>query len=235
MEHVNRVLRLAAGDEVTIIDGEGGVFSARITGKNKEKVFCEITAEGLPDNEPPVKITLVQGLPKSDKMDLIVQKGTELGLSTLIPLQCERAIVRLDEKKAAQRQERWQRIAMEAAKQCKRGKHPSVERAMSWQEVLESLPEKALCLLPWEEETARGLKSLRDNLEAKVPPFEIYIFIGPEGGFTRSEAAQARQYGVIPVSLGPRILRTETAGIAVLSIIMYEFGDLGGTPVDYKS
>jgi len=227
MEHINRVLRLAAGDEVTIIDGLGGVFLARITGKNKDTVFCDITEAGLPDNEPPVKVTLVQGLPKADKMELVVQKGTELGLACLIPLQCERAIVRLDPKKSAQRQERWQRIAMEAAKQCRRAKYPKVEQVMNWQEVLNSVPKQALALLPWEEESGRGIKSLRDKYKASALS-EFFVFIGPEGGFTEKEVLRAQDYGVIPVSLGPRILRTETAGLAVLSMLMYEFGDLGG-------
>ena len=227
MEHIDRVLRLSAGDEVTILDGLGGVFLARISGKNKDTVFCDIIRAGLPDNEPPVKITLVQGLPKSDKMDLVVQKGTELGLTGLIPLQCHRSIVKLDAKKAAQRQERWQRIAMEAAKQCRRANYTSVKQVMSLGEVLEALPKQVLALLPWEEEAGRGIKSLREKYEALAPP-EIYIFIGPEGGFTGAEVLRAQEYGVIPVSLGPRILRTETAGLAVLTMLMYEFGDLGG-------
>ena len=226
MQHIDRVLRLAAGDEVTILDGLGGVFLARISGKNKDTVFCDIIEVGLPDNEPPVNITLVQGLPKADKMELVVQKGTELGLACLIPLQCHRSIVKLDAKKAAQRQERWQRIAMEAAKQCRRAKYPLVDKVMNWEEVLNSLPKQALALLPWEEEAGRGIKSLRGYCD--VPPTEIYVFIGPEGGFTEAEVLRTQEYGVIPVSLGPRILRTETAGLAVLSMLMYEFGDLGG-------
>ena len=227
MEHIDRVLRLAVGDEVTILDGLGGVFLASISEKNKDNVFCDIIGADMPDNEPPVKVTLVQGLPKADKMELVVQKGTELGLAGLIPLQCQRSIVRLDAKKAAQRQERWQRIAMEAAKQCRRGKYPKVEQVMNWGEVLNSLPKQAIALLPWEEESGRGIKSLRDKYEASAPS-EIYVFIGPEGGFTGAEVLRAQEYGVIPVSLGPRILRTETAGLAVLSMLMYEFGDLGG-------
>ncbi|WP_066636484.1 16S rRNA (uracil(1498)-N(3))-methyltransferase [Desulfolucanica intricata] len=226
MHHINRVLRLGEGDELTVLDGLGGVFEARITGKNKDTVFCEIIDQGGPDNEPPLKVTLVQGLPKADKMDLIVQKGTELGLSRVIPLKCERSVVRLDEKKAAQRQERWQRIALEAAKQSRRAKYPVIESVSNWEEVLTALPEDALALIPWEEEYNTGIKSLGNNGTLFG---EIYVFIGPEGGFTETEVSRAQEFGVIPVSLGPRILRTETAGLAVLTMLMYEYGDLGGT------
>lgn len=223
--HAAKVLRLRSGDSIVLADGAGRSYLAvleQVTGKN---VSCRIERECTLARTGEPKVTLVQGIPKGEKMDLIIQKGTELGLHRIIPLLSERVVVKLDKDKQLKRRQRWQRIALEAAKQCRRPDLPEISPPQSWGQVLNELPPEAVALLPWEEETAASLKDfMRTNRSAA----EIYLFIGPEGGFAAAEVTQARAHGVIPVTLGPRILRTETAGLAVIVMVLYQWGDLGG-------
>jgi 16S rRNA (uracil1498-N3)-methyltransferase len=157
-------------------------------------------------------------------MDLIVEKSTELGISRIIPLVCERTVLKLEGDKLSRRRERWLRIAREASKQCRRPDVPEVDLPGGWDQALRDL-DRATALIPWEEENVLTLKSfLREN----KPREQVYVFIGPEGGFTPREVERARSHGVRPVTLGPRILRTETAGLAVVAMILYQWGDLGG-------
>ncbi len=158
-------------------------------------------------------------------MDFVIQKGTELGVSRVIPLICQRTVVKLEGNSGNKKRERWQRIACESASQCGRPDIPEVDEPADWGAVLANLPGHAIALIPWEEENALSLK---DILREKNSSQDIYIFIGPEGGFAREEIARAMEHGVRPVTLGPRILRTETAGLAVLTMILYQWGDLGG-------
>jgi len=223
--HIAKVLRLGAGKSIIVLDGRGKSYLAVIEQACKDKVDCTIQKELPVAAGPSLKVTLVQGIPKGDKMDLVIQKGTELGLSRVIPLISERVVVKLAGDKLLHRRERWQRIALEAAKQCRRPDVPEVSEPQSWEQVLALLPPEAAALIPWEEEFVETLKNFCRCSQA---PEEIYIFIGPEGGFTREEVELARSHGVRPVTLGPRILRTETAGLAVLAVVLYQWGDLGG-------
>lgn len=223
--HIARVLRLGVGDKIVLSDGNGKSYLAVLEQVDKNDVSCKIEKEFATSPQDLPKVTLVQGIPKGDKMDLIVQKATELGLKGLIPLLSERVVVKLEEDKKLKRCERWRRIAIEAAKQCRRPDIPEINSPASWEQVLGNLPPEAAALIPWEEETAESLKSFLLHSE---PPEEIYVFIGPEGGFSLEEVERARLHGVRPVTLGPRILRTETAGLAVLAMILYQWGDLGG-------
>jgi len=223
--HIAKVLRLGAGKNIIVLDGRGKSYLAVIEQAGRGKVDCTIQKEIYVATGPSLKVTLVQGVPKGDKMDLVIQKGTELGLSRVIPLITERVVVKLAGDKLLRRRERWQRIALEAAKQCRRPDVPEISEPQSLEQVLAFLPPGAAALIPWEEEVAGTLK---DFCRCSPAPEEIYIFIGPEGGFTREEVESARIRGVRPVTLGPRILRTETAGLAVLAIVLYQWGDFGG-------
>jgi 16S rRNA (uracil1498-N3)-methyltransferase len=225
VNHIARVLRLGRGSALTILDGRGKSYAAVIQELGREEVFCEINNELPSIPACPVKVTLVQGIPKSEKMDLIIQKGTELGISKVIPLICSRCVVRLAGDQLPRKQERWQRIALEASKQCRRPDVPEVAVPAELDEVLGCLPANCTALIPWEEENNVSLKDLLHEIKAVQ---EVYIFIGPEGGFTAGEVAAAQAAGVRPVTLGPRILRTETAGMAVITMVLYRWGDLGG-------
>lgn len=222
VKHAVKVLRLGPGDVVEILDGAGRAARARIDRAGKEDVILARLDEYTPGGEPPVKVTLVQGLAKGEKMDLVIQKATELGVAEIIPLVCHRSVVRLEGGKAAERQQRWQRVALEAAKQCRRARVPEVYRPQGLDEVLDGIPEGAACFLPWEGEREQSFGQLLmgDNHG------RVYIFIGPEGGFEAFEVDRARQRGVVTVTLGPRILRTETAGLVCLSLIMHKWGDI---------
>ena len=230
--HLSRVLRHVPGDRVRIFDGLGHEYVTSIREIKSQQVLVTIEDEpdlGLTINrEPLLEVVLGQSIPKGDKMELIIQKGTELGVSRVIPLVTERTIVRLEPARAENRQQRWQKVAVEAARQSQRSIVPRVEAITNLAKILKSIPEKekTLSLIPWEGEFTCTLKQvLRD---ASDTPKSVWIFIGPEGGFSQEEIHMARQAGVIPVSLGPRILRTETAGFAVLTMLLYEWGDLGG-------
>ncbi len=231
--HLARVLRLLPGEQVRVFDGQGHEYLSRIREIDGPRVFVTLEAEPGTNNlsvkrEPPLKIILGQGMPKGEKMELIIQKGTELGVARVIPLVTERTIIRLEPDRAVKRQQRWQKVAAEAARQSQRTLIPQVDLPTSFNEVLNALPnpDTTLCLIPWEDESTCFLKPLLRQ-RAAVPEL-VWVFIGPEGGFSAAEIEQARAAGVIPVSLGPRILRTETAGFTVLTMLLYEWGDLGG-------
>lgn len=223
VRHMVKVLRLGPGDTVVLLDGTGRAARARIESAGREEVTLTRLDEFTPGGEPPVKVTLVQGLAKGEKMDLIIHKTTELGVAEIIPLVCRRSVVRLEGHKSSGRQERWQRVAMEAAKQCRRARIPLVRLPQSLGEVLEEITVGTVAFLPWEEEKGRPF----GQALAVDRPEGVYIFIGPEGGFEAEEVEEARQRGVVTVTLGPRILRTETAGLVSLALIMNKWGDLG--------
>jgi len=229
VNHINRVLRLGPGDGLLILDGRGGVYEAVIEKACRGQVICTIKKEAPAGNGIPVRVTLVQGLPKGDKMDLIIQKGTEIGISRVIPLMCRRSVVKLAGDKPLRRLERWRRIALEAAKQCRRVDVPEVQEPAGWNRVLPEMPPEAAAFMPWEGEKVQTLKAI---LRCGVAREQVYVFVGPEGGFTPDEVGTAVAHGIRPVTLGPRILRTETAGLAVLSMILFQWGDLGGEEVN---
>jgi len=220
VHHIVKVLRMKTGDELLLCDGNGAEYSVKIAQVNKSDITTEVKARSKREIRYPL-ITLGQGLPKSDKMDWIVQKAAELGVANIVPLVTERTIVKIkDEEK---RISRWQKIAREAAMQSNRADIPAIGRIVSYNDFLRTpnfeLP--TLFLLPWEEGTVPIKGILRANPGMK----NIVVLIGPEGGFSAHEAEAAQGKGFHLVSLGPNILRTETAAIAVLSMIGYEFFD----------
>ena len=220
VHHIVKVLRMKTGDELLLCDGRGAEYSAKITRVNKSDVTAEVKARSKREIRYPL-ITLGQGLPKSDKMDWIVQKATELGVANIIPLITERTIVKL--KDEAKRVARWQKIAREAAMQSNRPDISSIEPVVSYADFLRTLnPEpRTLLLLPWEE----GTEPIKNIFRRISGINRIVVLIGPEGGFSAHEAETAHAKGFHLVSLGPNILRTETAAIASLSMIGYEFFD----------
>jgi 16S rRNA (uracil1498-N3)-methyltransferase len=219
VRHIATVLRMQPGQLLTLCDGKGTEFTASITQVGRTEIAAEIVNKSLREVVSS-GILLGQGLPKSDKMDFIVQKATELGVSTIVPLITERTIVKIknEEKRVA----RWQKICREAAMQSDRIEIPLVSQVVTLKKFLHTLaPDPgALLLLPWEEGTESIKSILRRNAAAK----EVIVLIGPEGGFSASEAASAKARGFHLVSLGPNILRTETAALAALSMVLYETG-----------
>ncbi|MHB8171742.1 MAG: 16S rRNA (uracil(1498)-N(3))-methyltransferase [Thermincolia bacterium] len=233
VKHITKVLRLQAGDNITVSDGEGRDYLVELQELTSTEVTGTILEEGANTAEPPIDVTMVQGLPKGEKMEQIIQKCTELGVNRIIPVAMERSVVQLDAKKAGARRERWQRVAVEAAKQCQRGRIPYIDELCSWKDLWATIAQDDLIIMPWEIEKNHGLQKALNGVKA-LEKRKIFIIIGPEGGISPGEAEDARGQGALAVSLGPRILRTETAGPAVLAIIMYQLGDLGGLSGDQQ-
>ncbi len=221
VNHIKNVLRMREGETLTVCDGTGKEYFCEISGYEDGKAVLHILEKKQAQTELPVRLVLYQGLPKKDKMELIIQKAVELGAAEIIPVMTKRCIVKLDEeKKEMKKMERWQAIAESAAKQSGRAVIPKVGRVLSFQEALQKAAGEGMALIPYELE--EGMQSLKEAAERAVTQKTVSVFIGPEGGFEETEAERAKEQGVIPVSLGKRILRTETAGFTTLSILMYE-------------
>lgn len=226
--HISRVLRLKCGEAIIICDTEGKEYECTIRAIDRNNVRCSIIEKRDVTSEPPFKVHLYQGIPKAAKMDLIIQKCTELGIAEVVPVDTERVVVKLEnEKEFSGKIARWQRIAEEAAKQSNRGRIPLVSNPISLCEAIDRIKKYDLAIMPYEKEVSTSLKHI---LRGKNNIKNIGFFIGPEGGFSEQEARIAQENGIMPVTLGPRTLRTETAGFVCLSIIMYELGDIGGKP-----
>ena len=219
VNHVKNVLRMKTGDELLISSGSNVDYYCHISEMTDDNIRAEIDSIDEEGRELGIKVWLFQGLPKGDKMELIVQKAVELGVYGIVPFAAKRSVVRLDEKKAGKKQIRWQAIAKGAAEQSGRGLIPEVETVKTYAEALEFAKELDVILVPYELE--EGMKATMSIIEAIRPGQSVGIFIGPEGGFEEQEIGQARNAGAVPVTLGRRILRTETAGITTLSILMY--------------
>ena len=231
--HIIRSLRLKTSDKIIVCDSQGTDYIVELMTFSSSEIFGKIIQREKSKGEPAINVTLLQGIPKSDKMDLIVQKSTELGVAQIIPIETKRTVVKLNQEKSKRRLTRWQRIASEAAKQSDRGKIPTLGPVLSWLDVLEYLKEEVidLILLPWEEEQEFSIKKvLRSYItEKEKKPEKIVYLIGPEGGFSNDEVDQLIQIGALPVTLGPRILRTETAGFVTLTALMFEFDEMEGS------
>lgn len=219
VNHIKNVLRMKAGEELWISDGGEKEYHCRIESL-EEEVLLHILYAQEPDYELPNRIYLFQGLPKADKMELIIQKAVELGAYSVVPVETKRCVVKLDAKKADKKIQRWQQIAESAAKQSKRMLIPEVHGVMTYKQALEFAKELDICLVPYE--LAKGMKETKEILAGIEPGKSIGIFIGPEGGFEESEVAAAMESGAHPITLGHRILRTETAGLAILSVLMFQ-------------
>lgn len=216
--HISRSLRMTVGEELILCDGQGTDYQCAIESIGPDTVTARLLSSGPSKGEPSLFVTLYQGLPKSDKMELIVQKAVELGVSRIVPMLTSRCISRPDGKAASKKQDRWQKIAFEAAKQCGRGRIPEVAPLIPLTEAARG--HDAISILFYEGGGA-PLSSLSIPQTGRAS-----IFIGPEGGFDASEVELLQQRGVIPATLGPRILRTETAPLAALSVLMFLSGNL---------
>ncbi len=220
VNHIRNVLRMRPGEELSVSNGvDGREYRCHITDITEDAVRCElrfIKEEGV---ELPSRIYLLQGLPKADKMELIIQKAVELGVYQIVPVAAHRSVVRLDERKAAARVSRWQAIAEAAAKQSRRGVIPRVQQVMGLDQALAHVRDLPVKLIPYE--LAEDMGRTREVLGKLEPGQDIAVLIGPEGGFEGKEVESAVAAGAIPITLGRRILRTETAGMTVLSWLMY--------------
>lgn len=230
VKHIIKVLRIEEGEKVVLNNCEGKEYLAVIDSTSKQEVIFEILEELDINNESPIKIHLYQGMPKAQKMDLIVQKGTELGMYDFTPVITSRVDVRL--KGEFKKLDRLNRIALEAAKQSKRSIIPKVLEPMNFTDALNEMKNLDLIIVPYENAEGFGIKTLMNSLRKEESPLssikEIGIFIGPEGGIEEEEILKLKEIGAHIVTLGNRILRTETAGFTAASLIQYELGDLGG-------
>lgn len=219
VNHIRNVLRMKPGEEI-LVSAQGKLeYKCRIEELGEEEVTAVILYAMESDLELPSRIYLFQGLPKGDKMEFIIQKAVELGVYEVVPVASRRCVVKLDEKKAKNKVARWQGISESAAKQSKRMIVPAVHSVMSFPDALAYARSLDMILIPYE--LARGMKHTRELFASIRPGQSVGIFIGPEGGFEEEEIRQAAEAGAEPITLGRRILRTETAGMTVLSILMY--------------
>ena len=224
--HISKVLRMQPGAQLQIVSDDGVSAVAEITAIDSERVTVRCLEKLAESHEPRVKLVLAQGLAKGEKMDFIIQKAVEMGAYSVIPVAMEHSVVRLDGAKAAKKVERWQKIAESAAKQSKRDIIPEVQPVQSMAKMLA----KCACqttIIAYECEDRLSLKAALKAAEEAGGISELLLIIGPEGGISEGELEQARQAGAVPVSLGRRILRAETAGLVAISAIFYETGDLG--------
>ena len=223
VNHIKNVLRLEKGDWIIACDKEGTDYVSRISDISSERVVLNIEKVQDSDTELPCKIVLFQGLPKKDKMEFIIQKAVELGVSKIVPVAMKRCVVKLDDKKADKKAKRWQTIAEAAAKQSGRGIIPEVTNPVSIKEAFDIACGLEYNMIPYELQD--GIEKSREIVKEGCTKNSVGIFIGPEGGFEKDEVEEAVSRGIKPISLGKRILRTETAGIAVVSIMMFEMQD----------
>jgi len=217
--HITRVLRLRSGDALTVFDGSGGEFGARIEEFRKDAVVVAVEEHRPLDRESPLTLTLAQGISRGERMDWIIQKATELGTSKIVPLFTKRSMVRLDERQAERKIQHWRAIAVAACEQCGRNKVPELVTPIDFFDVLPADSSGATRLLLSPTGDLR-IEDLQDTAKA------ITVLIGPEGGLDDVEQEAALAAGFKAVRLGPRVLRTETAAIAALTIIQHHFGDL---------
>lgn len=219
VNHMKNVLRMRPGEEVTVSDGNNRQYICQVEDYEEERAVLRIWEEKPVDTELPSHIYLFQGLPKQEKMELIVQKCVELGVYAVVPVMMKRCVVKLDSKKALKKIERWNGIAESAAKQAGRGFVPEVMPLQAYTEALEAAKKLDVILVPYE--LAEGMEETKKILSSIRPGQSVGIFIGPEGGFEREEVECALEAGGQVVTLGKRILRTETAGLALLSVLMF--------------
>ena len=243
---IRSVLRLRPGDRIDLLDGSGIMYVARILEISRSGVVAEVLESRRPATEPRVELELYQAMLKGPKMELVLQKGTEVGISRFVPVLSERCVSRPDPSDLHRRLERWRAIVREAAEQSGRALLPAVESVESFDEACRAAREADLAMMAWEEERGAGIRgAIRERgLAGDVPPASsrspsvgedvlgrrrrVALLVGPEGGFSPREADVARDSGIRVVSLGPRILRAETAALVASALVLYEVGDLGG-------
>ena len=221
--HITKVLRLNIGDSVTVSDSTSTDYECEITEISKDSVLLRVLSKKNIDTESNIEITVFQALPKASKMEYIIQKNTELGVVKFVPVSLSRCVVKLDKKEAEKKVSRWQKISDEAAKQSGRGILPEVSGVLNLKSAIDEMKKADLFFVPYESEDNNSLKPL---LKGKSPKTISYL-IGPEGGFSPEEIDYIKDNKIPVITLGKRILRTETASIAVTSMLMYEIGDMG--------
>lgn len=219
VNHIKNVLRMKIGEKFIANDGNGGSYCCAVSEIYEDRIVAEILEGQLSSTELPVRLVLFQGLPKADKMELIIQKAVELGVSEIVPVEMARCVVKLDEKKKKSKTARWQSISESAAKQSGRTVIPEVHDAMSYKNALEFAKDFDIVFVPYE--CADSMAKMKEKMNEIKPGMSVGIFIGPEGGFEKDEIEKAVEAGGEIVSLGKRILRTETASIAALAICMF--------------
>ena len=219
VNHIKNVLRMKLGEKLTVNDGEGWQYLCEVESYEADMAVLHIVEKSKAGTELASRIYLFQGLPKQDKMELIVQKAVELGAYQVIPVSTKRAVVKLDAKKAGKKVERWQQIAVSAAKQAGRGIVPTVGEVCTYAQALKMAEELDVVLIPYE--LAEGIEETKKIIAGIRPGQSVGVFIGPEGGFEEEEVKLAMEAGAKPVTLGRRILRTETAGLTTLSLLMF--------------
>lgn len=224
VKHISKVLRCKVGEKLEICDKDNSEYVCEITDISKNQVDLNILEKNEIKRESDLKVKLYQGLPKSTKMEFILQKLTEVGVDEIILVSTKRSVVKVDDKKEGKKLERWERIIYEAAKQSKRGKIPTLRGVLSFDEALEDMKNNDMNICPYENEKTVSIKSAIRGSDIN----NIGIFVGPEGGFEEEEIQTLQDIDSKVVSLGPRILRTETASVVASSIVLYELSDLGG-------
>lgn len=229
--HIGKVMRSKPGDEFIVSDGVSRDALVKLVSLEAQTVSAEILEWLEQKGEPWMKVTLVQSLPKGDKIETVIQKCTEIGVEGVLPLISERTVVQYDGKKEEKRIARWRKIAKEAAEQSHRSRIPAVESPISWKGLLRQWDRFDLVCICYEKENGGGLRDVIRPLVEATPRDKIChiaVVVGPEGGFSEREIQEAEEAGAVSASLGRRILRTETAGMAALTCIMYESGEMGG-------
>lgn len=222
--HITRVLRLTEGDDLLVCDGKGYEYDAVISDIKKNEIVCNIKEKRESKSESNIEVTIYQGIPKSSKMDYIIQKTTELGVIRIVPVSMSRCVSKIEDKKTERKKlERWNKIAEEAAKQSQRGIVPKVCDVMTFDEAIKEMKNFDVYFAPYECEE---IKTLKEVLLSVKSPKTVAFMIGPEGGYDLSEIEKLKALKIPTVTLGKRILRTETAGEAVLAMVMYEIGDI---------
>lgn len=224
VHRLRNVLRVKRDDRVILLDNSGWEHEVEIVKVTSQRMEARVVHKSVAVSEPRTKITLYQALLKLDKFEWVLQKNTELGIVGFVPMITERCIIGSLEDISKTKTERWWRILMEAAEQSGRGRLPTLRPAVMFSTACEDAARGGLTLIPWEEERERSLHSVLQATEP--PPFSINLFVGPEGGFAPEELDQAQRYGALPITLGPRILRAETAGLVAAAAILHQLGDL---------
>ncbi len=224
VKHISKVLRCKIGEELEICDNNNNEYICEITDIDKSIVSLDILQKVDVKRESYLKIKLYQGLPKGPKMEIILQKLTEVGVDEIVLVQSKRSVAKVEDKKEDKKIERWERIIYEAAKQSKRGQIPKLRGVLSFKEALDDMKLNDFNIAPYENERTKSIKQAIKGISVN----NVGIFVGPEGGFDESEIQAIEEIGGQSVSLGPRILRTETASVVASSIVLYELSDLGG-------
>jgi len=243
VHQIRDVLRLQPGDSIIVLDDSGWEYQVRLATVRYDEVSGQVQQKVLARTEPRAKLTLYQSLLKGDRFEYVLQKGTELGIVEFVPVVADRCAIGSVDEVGKAKLARWERIVSEAAEQSRRGRLPRLHPPLLFAQACERARRSDLAILPWEEERMRSMRAMLRDSDSPPPmvqgkpslvrrPFSVSIFIGPEGGFTAREADHARRYGIVPVSLGPRILRADTAALVAATVVLYELEDLQlGSPL----